>query len=134
MEENPDYSTDVYRVSDVESLDCYYGFIYTKNNSKYRLKETIRPHLKGLEINYPKVEGLDVEIDIPPGGDNLIILRRIEDRCSYGLAYKTHPRELNDFEMIEQAKNSEEVTPFGNTKAYFALYNDSYGAVFYIVN
>ena len=134
LEENPDYSTDVYRVTDVESLDCYYGFIYTKNNSKYRLKETVRPHLKGLEINYPKVEGQDVEIDIPPGGDHIIILRRIGDRCSYGLAYKTHPRELNDFEMIEQAKNSEEVTHFGETNAYFSLYNDSYGAVFYIVN
>ena len=78
LEENPDYSTDVYRVTDVESLDCYYGFIYTKNNSKYRLKETIRPNLKGLEINYPIVEGgqqdVDIDIDIPPGGDNIIIL------------------------------------------------------------
>ena len=43
LEENPDYGTDVYRITDVENLDCYYGFIYTKNNSKYRLKETIRP-------------------------------------------------------------------------------------------
>ena len=56
LEENPDYGTKVFRVTDVESLDCYYGFIYTKNESEYRLKETIRPHLKGLEINYPIVE------------------------------------------------------------------------------
>ena len=36
--------------------------------------------------------------------------------------------------MIEQAKNAEDVTQFGEANAYFSLYNDSYGAVFYIVN
>ena len=36
LEENEDYSSDVVRVSDVESLECWYGYIYTQNNSKYR--------------------------------------------------------------------------------------------------
>ena len=29
LEENEDYGTDVIRISDVECLDCWYGFIYT---------------------------------------------------------------------------------------------------------
>ena len=29
LEENEDYGTDVFRVSDVESIDCWYGYIYT---------------------------------------------------------------------------------------------------------
>lgn len=33
LDENPDYGESVIRVSDVETLDCWYGFIYTKNNS-----------------------------------------------------------------------------------------------------
>ena len=37
LEDNEDYGTDVIRVSDVESLDCWYGYIYTRNNSAYRL-------------------------------------------------------------------------------------------------
>ena len=29
LEENEDYGTDVFRVSDVQSIDCWYGYIYT---------------------------------------------------------------------------------------------------------
>lgn len=29
LEDNEDYSTDVIRVSDVEAIDCWYGYIYT---------------------------------------------------------------------------------------------------------
>ena len=43
LKDNQDYNNDVWRISDVESLNCYYGFIYTRNESKYRLKETVRP-------------------------------------------------------------------------------------------
>ena len=124
MEDNPDYADNVWRITDVECLDCYYGFIYTKNGSKYRLKETLRPQLNGLEINWPVVDSDDVEIDIPPGGDHIVILRRFGDRCTYGLAYRTHQRELNDFEMADTAKNVDESTPFGDTNAFFKLYND----------
>ena len=56
LEENEDYGTDVIRVSDVESLDCWYGYIYTRNNSPYRLRETVRPQLDGLEVIWPALE------------------------------------------------------------------------------
>ena len=78
LEENEDYSTDVIRVSDVESLECWYGYIYTQNNSKYRLQETVRPQLNGLEVIWPVLlaDEEDVELDIPAGQDHVIILRR----------------------------------------------------------
>ena len=43
LDENADYGTDVIRVSDVEALDCWYGYIYSRNDSPYRLQETVRP-------------------------------------------------------------------------------------------
>ena len=56
LEENEDYGSDVFRVSDVESIDCWYGYIYTQNNSPYRLQETVRPQLSGLEVVWPQIE------------------------------------------------------------------------------
>ena len=69
LEENEDYGKDVIRVSDVESLDCWYGYIYTQNNSAYRLQETVRPQLNGLEVIWPYLdpEENDIEIDVPAG-------------------------------------------------------------------
>ena len=64
----------------------------------------------------------------------MVILRRIDDQCSYGLQYRTHPRELNDFEMVEIAKSSGEQKQFGDSNAFFTLYNDSYGAAFFVAN
>ena len=46
----------------------------------------------------------------------------------------THPRELEDDEMIEIAKQMEEKTPFDDTRAFFKLYNTAKGAVFYFMN
>ena len=95
LEENEDYAEDVYRISDVESLGCWYGYIYTKNGSKYDLKETLRPNLQGLEVVSPELsgeEGIDVELDLPAGQDHIVILRRTESSCTYGLQYLTHPR------------------------------------------
>jgi hypothetical protein len=48
LEDNPEYGNDVYRVSEVEGLNCWYGYIYTANNSPHELTETIRPGLEGL--------------------------------------------------------------------------------------
>ena len=45
----PDYS-DVVRATTLDGLDCWYGFIYTKNNSAHKLRESITLDMKGLEI------------------------------------------------------------------------------------
>ena len=45
------------RISDVEALNCWYGFIYTKNGSQFPMTETMRPNLQGLEVAYPDLDG-----------------------------------------------------------------------------
>ena len=115
----------VYRITDVECLDCWYGFIYTANNSPYKLKETIRPTLEGLEVVWPATDDGDIEFSIEAGGDHVVILKRTEGSCRYGLQYLTHPRELSDEEMKQHAKDlpDDEAANFGNTRAFYKLFN-----------
>ena len=136
LEENEDYGKDVIRISDVESVNCWYGYIYTRNESPYRLQETVRPSLNGLEVVWPPLPPgeEDIEIDVAAGSDHVIILRRTAPSCQYGLSYLTHPRELDDDEMIQIAKLMDESNPFGKSKAFYKLYNTAKGAVFYFEN
>jgi len=46
-------------------------------------------------------EGTDVELDLQPGKDHVVILRRTQGSCTYGLHYLTHPRTLTDGEIHE---------------------------------
>ena len=43
--------------------------IYTKNESRYRLKETLRPKLEGIEVVHPSLKEQDIELDIEVGGE-----------------------------------------------------------------
>ena len=43
--------------------------IYTKNESRYRLKETLRPQLEGIEVVHPSLKEQDIELDIEVGGE-----------------------------------------------------------------
>ena len=83
LADNPDYGKDVMRVQDIESLPCWYGFIYTKNSSAKLLHETMRPDFTGLTVIYPlqtnkEEEGQPVEIEfkLESGEDHIVILRR----------------------------------------------------------
>ena len=71
---------------------------------------------------------------MPAGLDHVIILRRTAPSCQFGLQFLTHPRELEDDEMAEIAKQMEESNPFGESKAFYKLYNTANGAVFYFEN
>lgn len=136
-EDNEDYGKNVYRVSDVECLDCWYGFIYTKNDSKYKLTETMRPNLEGLEVVHPLPdEDSDIVFSIEPGQEHVVILRRTDHDCKYGLQYLTHPRELDDEEMKEIARNmpDEDKAEFEGSKAFYKLHNSRQCAVFYFEN
>ena len=50
------------------------------------------------------------------------------------MRYLTHPRELEDSELIEIAKLQDEKMNFGESEAYYKLYNTKMGAVFYFEN
>ena len=137
LEENDEYGRDVTRISDVEALNCWYGFIYTKNSSQYAMTETMRPNLQGLEVAYPElVDEQDINFTIQPGEDHIVILRRTENSCQYGLQYMTHPRPLSDNEMMEAARNMDdyEANAFGESEAFFKLFNTALGACFYFEN
>ena len=128
LEENEEYGRNVTRISDVEALNCWYGFIYTKNSSQYAMTETMRPNLIGLEVAYPEVvEDQDINFTIQPGEDHIVILRRTENSCQYGLQYMTHPRPLSDNEMMEAARNMDdyEANAFGESEAFFKLFKFS---------
>ena len=141
LQQNEDYGDQVYRISDVEALSCWYGFIYTMNNSPYELRETIRPTLEGLEVVYPPLEGeegTDVELQLAAGDDHVVILRRILGSCTYGLHYLTHPRMLSDQEIFEQTAaldDEESISYFDdNQTALYKLMNTAQFACFYFEN
>ena len=52
LEDDEDFSTEygkhVFRIQDVECLDCWYGFILTSNESQYELNEIVKPQIEGL--------------------------------------------------------------------------------------
>ena len=75
-------------------------------------------------------------ISIPADEDHIVILRRTEGQCNYGLAYLTHPIQLSDLELIERAKNMEDdaKTSFGESGAYFKLLQEDQTFVFHVVN
>ncbi len=39
-----------YRIISLEATDCWYGFIYTRNESVHNIKEEITPKIEGLEV------------------------------------------------------------------------------------
>ena len=86
-------------MSALDSLGCWYGFVYTCNYSHYKLRETMKFELEGLEIaeTTGKAYSSDtVELDLEPNEEHIVILRRTEGSCTYGLSRITRNRELTD--------------------------------------
>ena len=115
LKDNEDYGMDVVRVQDIQPLPVWYGYIYTKNDSKLALQETLRPELQGMSVIYPiksdedekesqavkeeeaKEKEIKITIKVPAGEDNIVILRRArEENVRYSLKYLTHAPELTD--------------------------------------
>lgn len=85
---NVHYGEDVFRVQDIESLNCWYGYIYTENNSSKMLQEKLRPQLQGISVIYPLQDDepvsdapLELNLDIPAGAHHILILRRVQERA-----------------------------------------------------
>ena len=104
LSDESDYGNDVHRISDIECLNCWLGFVYTANNSPYTLKETLKLNLEGIEILYPPTTE-EIELKVAAGEEHIVVLRRVDGGCSYGLQYLTHPRELSDAEIQEKTKD-----------------------------
>ena len=78
LQDDPNYGPDVLRIQDIDSLPCWYGYVYTQNNSEHPLSETLSLELEGLEVDYPRdcVGQTDLNIEVLPGEDHIIVLRR----------------------------------------------------------
>lgn len=101
------------------------------------MTETMRPALEGLEVMHPEMDDdQDIVLTVPAGGDHIVVLRRTDASCKYGLQYMTHQRPLTDEEMMQGARDmdDEEATLFDNTSCFYKLFNTPMGACFFFEN
>jgi len=78
LAKNEDYGQDVYKVSTLsQATSCRFGFVYTRNNSKYPLKETLQMNLEGAKVACPQA-GADgkYEIELAPASDHILIFKQ----------------------------------------------------------
>ena len=70
----------------------------------------MRPNFSGLEV----YGNDDCIVDIPAGGDELIILRQTESYCNATIRGGGAPAKMNDEEMVDKARNcrTKQITPF----------------------
>ena len=102
LENRPDYEG-VWRVSEINACKCWYGFVYTNNPTDYVLRETFTPQLQGLAVIHPPMDGENVELEIQPQSDHIIVLRRFDGACSQGMSWLTHDRELSEDDWVQLA-------------------------------
>jgi hypothetical protein len=50
LEHREGFGRDIYRVCSISDSDCWYGFLYEKNDSAYTLKTNYELELKGFEV------------------------------------------------------------------------------------
>ena len=100
------------RISSLDALDCWYGFIYTNNQSQYNLRESLSLELEGLELIHTDGKTYrseatkgEIELEIASKDDHVIIMRRTQGKCTYSLSRITHERDYDDHEYIDMAIN-----------------------------
>ena len=86
LAEKPDYQNCI-RVQDLDSLNCWYGYIYTLNDSPYTLRDNVMLELKGIEPIEPKdfKPNQETMLEMASQEDHIIILRRYDGHCSFSL-------------------------------------------------
>ena len=131
LNDNSAYSGLVWRLRDIKSMD--FAFIYTQNNSKHRLTERIELKLQGYEVIIPSTMNKFV-IDIMPGSDEIIILKRTAQHTDYSMNYLTCPIARSDAELLIAAKDSGLVTRLGTSQAYVKMLKALDAAVLLVVN
>jgi hypothetical protein len=131
LNDNSAYSGLVWRLRDIKSMD--FAFIYTQNNSKHRLTERIELKLQGYEVIIPSTMNKFV-IDIMPGSDEIIILKRTAQNTDYSMNYLTCPIARSDAELLIAAKDSGLVTRLGTSQAYVKMLKALDAAVLLVVN
>jgi hypothetical protein len=78
----------VWRIQNSSSLD--YGFVFTANNSKQRVRERVTLSLQGCEVIYPEPQA-QLILEVNPGSDAIIIIRKIAKKSSFELQSEVLP-------------------------------------------
>lgn len=131
LEKNADYGKDVFKVQH-KSAGYRLGYFYTRNDSKWPLKEKMTVNLKGCSVFWPK-PGPVYDLNITPGSDHVVIFKQTETQASYGFSHQVHPREKSVEEIQELAKQAEE-KPLGSSGLRARLYNKSDVACLFLAN
>lgn len=94
------------------------------------------PTFEGMKVVYPtdSMGAEQFDLDIPSGGDHIIVLRRLEGASSYKFSYLAHPREMSDEEMVEECKEKGEEKPFEGLDAKFLIHVSERGTTFFFEN
>jgi len=66
-------------------------------------------NLDGIEVVYPKIDGIKFAISIESNKDHLIILRRFANASKYETQCLTHERRVTVEEMMSLAKESGQI-------------------------
>ena len=79
----------MFRLIKLEPTECWFGYIYTKNLADSEHSEELAPKLVGLEVfGRLQQNSHQIRVQIPPKGDDIIILRRFDGNCNFGLSSK----------------------------------------------
>jgi hypothetical protein len=80
----------VFRRIALEPTECWFGYIYTKNLGDSEHREELTPKLTGVEVfGRNSSNGAQINIKLcPNGGDDIVILRRFEGNCNFGMSSK----------------------------------------------
>jgi len=83
---------DAWRISKSSLDNFWHGYIYTKNDSAVALEEELTTTVSGMEIVWPPntKSGEPVSVNIPPGEDHIVVMRRIEGECSMNYGFSFH--------------------------------------------
>ena len=56
LQGDPAIGQSAFRLSDMDCLDCWLGFIYTMNGSSKKIRETLTLRLEGLDVLWPALQ------------------------------------------------------------------------------
>ena len=129
--QDEDFGDYLYRVKDL-SLQCFYGYIFTQNDSSHRFKEVLKPQLYGLEAVLPL--GSEFMIDLEAGESHIVVLRRTKPKVVLNLQYQSMPKEASDDELKALARGASKTNYFGQSDVIWRVYNSLSACSFYFEN
>lgn len=137
MRERTEDYADVFRITDVDHTNCWYGYFFTHNGSPYEFCENFTPNINGGEIVWPlnAKNGEACRISLQPGEDSIFIVRRTAAEANFGYSYLPLARKMNEDELLEMTKALEPKMFFDDAQETTCkMLNESYASVFYFEN